>query len=269
MINPMQDQPRTFERTVLGRTGLEVGRLGVGSSFGAPAEALERAFEQGVNYFYWGTLRRKGFGEAIRSLSRYRERLVVVLQSYSRVASLIGPSIECALRKLRLEHADLLLLGLWRQRPPGRILEAARRLKERGRVRFLALSTHRRPLVPQLAQDPDFDVFHLRYNAVHTGAERDVFPHLPSDNRPGIVAYTATSSRRLLGHRRIPQEEKIPTAGDCYRFVLTNPAVDICLSGPANAAQMEHALEALRRGPMSQDELAWMRRVGAAIYRRG
>jgi len=265
----MRDQPRTFERTVLGRTGLEVGRLGVGSSFGAPAEALERAFEQGVNYFYWGTFRRQGFGEAIRNLSRYRERLVVVLQSYSRVAGLIGPSIEGALRKLRLDYSDLLLLGLWGHHPSGRILDAARRLKERGRVRFLALSTHRRPLVPQIAQDPDFDVFHLRYSAVHTGAERDVFPHLPSENRPGIVAYTATSWRRLLGHRRIPKEERLPTAGDCYRFVLTNPAVDICLSGPANAAQMEHALEALRRGPMSEDELAWMRRVGRAIYRRG
>ena len=36
--------------------------------------------------------------------------------------------------------------------------------------------------------------------------------------------------------------------------------------GPANAEQMDHALEALRRGPMSEGELVWMRRVGAAIH---
>jgi hypothetical protein len=31
---------------------------------------------------------------------------------------------------------------------------------------------------------------------------------------------------------------------------------------------MERALEALRRGPMSEEELAWMRRVGRAVARK-
>ena len=38
--------------TTLGRTGLSVSRLGIGT-YGAPADALERAFhEYGINYFY-------------------------------------------------------------------------------------------------------------------------------------------------------------------------------------------------------------------------
>jgi len=45
---------------VIGQTGLRVGRLGVGSSYGAPAEAFEETFEQGCNYFYWGSLRKTG-----------------------------------------------------------------------------------------------------------------------------------------------------------------------------------------------------------------
>jgi aryl-alcohol dehydrogenase-like predicted oxidoreductase len=257
----------SFERTILGRTGLEVGRLGVASSYGAPARALERAFERGVNYFYWGTYRRAGFGQGLRNLAQHRERLVLVVQSYSRVAGLVGWSVERALRELRFDYADVLLLGMWQRPPWPGVLEAARKLRERGLVRFLALSTHRRPVVAQLAQDPDFAVFHIRYSAVHTGAERDVFPYLCSENRPGVVSFTATSWHRLLGHRRIPRSEKAPTAGDCYRFVLSNPAVDVCMTGPSDAAQMEHALEALGRGPMSEEELAWMRRVGRAIYR--
>jgi len=43
------------EKTTLGRTGLTVGRLGMSSSFGAPATAFEEAFERGCNYFTWGT----------------------------------------------------------------------------------------------------------------------------------------------------------------------------------------------------------------------
>jgi predicted aldo/keto reductase-like oxidoreductase len=87
-------------------------------------------------------------------------------------------------------------------------------------------------------------------------------------NPPGLVSFTATSWRQLLGHKRIPSGENVPTAADCYRFVLTQPAVNICMTGPADAAQFQHALEALGRGPMTEDELEWMRRVGDAIYNK-
>ena len=43
------------DKITLGRTGLNVGRLGISSSYGAPAEAFEEAFEKGCNYFSWGT----------------------------------------------------------------------------------------------------------------------------------------------------------------------------------------------------------------------
>src|SRR6266849_4850082 len=70
---------KTFQRATLGRTGLRVGRLGVAASYGVPAAAVERAFEQGVNYFYWGTFRRGGFGEAIRHLAPQRDRFILVI----------------------------------------------------------------------------------------------------------------------------------------------------------------------------------------------
>jgi aryl-alcohol dehydrogenase-like predicted oxidoreductase len=256
----------TFERTLLGRTGLEVGRLGVAASYGVPAAAVEEAFEHGVNYLYWGSWRREKFAQALRNMAPHRERFVLVVQSYPPLAGVIVRSLERALKRLRFDHTDILLLGMWNRKVPSRILEACHKLKERGLIRFLGLSTHHRPLVPQIAANPDFDVFHVRYNAVHTGAERDIFPHLARENRPGMVSYTSTSWRQLLGHRRIPKHEQVPTAGDCYRFVLSNPAVDVCLTGPGDAGQMAHALEALRKGPMCEDELAWMRRVGSAIY---
>ena len=68
--------------------------------------------------------------------------------------------------------------------------------------------------------------------------------------------------------RGLTPGERIPTAGDCYRFVLSNPAVDVCMTGPASAAQFQEALDAWERGPMSAEELAWMRRVGEAKYVR-
>jgi aryl-alcohol dehydrogenase-like predicted oxidoreductase len=263
---PGYNQAMSFDRAVLGRTGIEVGRLGLASSYGAPASTVEQAFDHGVNYFYWGSLRRNPFGDGLRALAPRRDRFLLVTQSYSRMASLIAPSLERALRALRFDYTDALLLGLWNGAPPPRILDACRKLRERGLVRYLAVSTHNRPLIARLTADPRFDIFHVRYNAVHRGAEREVFSQLPAQNPPGLVSFTATSWRQLLGHKRIPTGEKIPTAADCYRFVLTQPTVNICMTGPANDTQFGQALEAIRRGPMAQDELEWMRRVGDAIY---
>src|ERR1035437_117059 len=97
---------------LLGRSGLTVGRLGLGSSYGAPASAYEQAFERGCNYFYWGSVRRTGMGDAIRHIAnRHRDKIVVVLQSYSRHGFLLGHRIESGLRSLRLDYADILLLG--------------------------------------------------------------------------------------------------------------------------------------------------------------
>jgi len=256
-----------MERRVLGRTGLPVGRLGMSASYGVPAAAVECAFEQGVNYLYWGTFRRGGFGQALRNLKSQRERMVLVLQSYSRVAALVAPSLEVALRKVRFDYADALLLGLWGSKPPRRILDACRKLQERGLVRHIACSTHHRPLVVELAADPGIGVVHLRYNAVHKGAEREIFPKLASNGaNPGLVAFTATSWRQLLNPKKVPKGERVPTAADCYRFVLSNPAIDVCMTGPADEAQAAEALRAAELGPMSEEELAWMRRVGDYIH---
>jgi aryl-alcohol dehydrogenase-like predicted oxidoreductase len=139
------------------------------------------------------------------------------------------------------------------------------KLQSRGLARHLGLSTHQRPLAAQLASIETFGALHIRYNAEHRGAERDVFPRLPESNRPGIVSFTATSWGRLLDRKRAPQGEPVPTAADCYRFVLSNPAVDVCLTGPSNREHVMQSLEALDRGPMPPEEIAWMGRVGDAV----
>src|SRR5580693_9063402 len=163
-----------METRTLGRTRLEVGRLGMAASFGVPAASVERAFD----YLYWGTFRRGPFGQALCNLKPQRDRMVLVLQSYSRVAALMTPSVEIALRKLKFDHADVLLLGMWNAKPPQRILDACAKLRDRGLIRHVAISVHHRPLAAELDRDPGVGIVHVRYNAVHKGAESEVFPQL-------------------------------------------------------------------------------------------
>ena len=258
--------PASWDRTTLGRSGLQVGRLGLGASFGVGTKDIERAYERGVNWLYWGSRRRERFGRAIRNIARRdREGLVVVVQSYSRSALAMRASLEAALRRLRIDYADFLLLGWWGEMPPRRIMDEAHRLRDSGVVRHLMISGHNRPAFERFVQDGSFDAIMVRYNAAHRGAETEVFPNL-GDDPPGVVAYTATRWGALLNSKLVPPGEPAPRASDCYRFAMSNPHISLSLSGPKDTAELDEALAALDRGPMDEDELAWMRRVGDAIH---
>ena len=248
----------------LGSTGQMVGRLGVASSYGAPAEAFEEAFERGCNYFYWGWKRDRGMKQALRNIcgGGGRDRLFLVIQSYSRSAIFLERSYGRALSMVKADHGQVLLLG-WHNRPPSqRILDRALKMKEKGMFRYLGVSGHNRSLFPELARLGIFDLFHVRYNAAHRGAEQETFPHLPPDPKPGVATYTATRWGHLLQEKRMPPGEKPPRARDCYRFVMTNPAVDVCLCGPRNIGEMREALSSLAAGPLTEAEMERMRRIG-------
>ncbi|MEZ5398215.1 MAG: aldo/keto reductase [Bryobacteraceae bacterium] len=259
--------PAAFADRELGRTRLTVGPVGLSASYGIPAKAVEAAFERGMNYLYFGSRRTGAFAEAVRNLRGRRERMVAVVQSYTPVAWYLERSVEAALRKLGIEYADVLLLGMWNRVPPARIFEACERLRESGKVRHIGMSAHHRPVFQQVAAGPPA-VFHARYNAVHRGCETEVFPYLAAAGA-GVVTYTATCWRRLLDQKRVPKGEPTPQAADCYRFALSQAAVQVCMTGTANEEQTAHALTAVERGPMDEEELAWMRRVGDAIHAAG
>jgi len=254
----------------LGRTGLMVGRLGVAGGYNAPAAAFELAFERGCNYFYHGSARRPGMNQAIKTIvgQGQRDKLVVVAQLYTRSAWHFRRSFEAFRQKTGLEYADVLLLGWYNSEPAVRIRAVAQELKDQGLCRHLAISGHNRPAFPVMAATGRYDVLHVRYNAAHRGAETEIFPRLTPAARPGIVIYTATRWGNLVNPKRMPPGVTTPRGADCYRFVLTNPHVDVCMTGPKDMAQMKEALAAIDRGPMAPEEMEWMIKVGDHVHKK-
>jgi aryl-alcohol dehydrogenase-like predicted oxidoreductase len=156
----------------------------------------------------------------------------------------------------------VLLLGLHNEPPSEAIIERALRLKERGLVRHLAISAHRRAAFLEHAKQDYFDLLHVRYSAAHPGAETDLLTELPSERRLGLVAYTATRWGQLLDARRMPAGQ-LPLRGrDCYRFVLSNPHFNVCMSGPRNGNELREALATLDEGPLSPEEEQRVRAIG-------
>jgi predicted aldo/keto reductase-like oxidoreductase len=258
---------------VLGRTGLEVGRLGISSSYGAPAAAFEEAFERGCNYFTWNTFikgRSKEMKTAIRNIvaQGQRDKLVLSTYDYSHSSFLGEFYFMRGLKKLGIEYADVLILGYYPNKPNHRIIEKALKLKEKGLVRFLALSGHNRKLFSELENDDIFDVYHIRYNAANNGAEKDVFPLLDTNRNTGIVTFTATRWGQLLDAKRMPVGEKPLSAAECYRFALSNQSVHVCMMAAKNREQMHENLNLLESGPLNDEEMERVRRIGAHLYNK-
>jgi aryl-alcohol dehydrogenase-like predicted oxidoreductase len=259
------------ERVPFGRTGLMVSRIGLASGFGVPTAAIEKAFhEYGVNYFWLSFLKRGNMVRAIRNLTpRHRHHLCIKL-SWPAAGSLFAHNfVHRWLKKLRLDQVDLIVLQDQRKPPGHKLKDCMNRLKASGKVRFVGISSHHRPLFGKIAKGEvkaPVDFFQVRYNAVHPGAEKDVFPHLPQENRPGIEVFTATCWKKLLKPKLLPAGHHPLTASDCYRFVLSHPDVNVCATGPSTAEQMEQNLKAMDAGPLDKEEMTRIRRIGKYIY---
>lgn len=248
--------------------GKRVHRLGLAMNMGLDADGLAVALERGVNYFFWTRFRTGKLLPGLKqALARDREKYVVATgPTFGFFRGNVRSSCEAALKSLGTDYLDvfqLFWLGKTSAWSAG-VIEELQKLKAEGKIRAIGVSIHDRARAGRLAEDSVIDLFMLRYNAAHPGAERDVFPHL-GKRHPNVVAYTATSWRKLL---RAPASwDGAPmTAGDCYRFCLSSPHVDVVLSGPANRGELEANLAALEKGPLSLEEDGWMRRFGAAVH---
>jgi aryl-alcohol dehydrogenase-like predicted oxidoreductase len=243
-----------------------VFRLGLAANYGIEEAGIRSALDRGINYLYL-TPRGAMAKPLQQAIARDREKLVIAAGP---LVGYFGGSVrraaERVLKKLGTDYIDvfqLMWLGVgsaWTAATERELVH----LKESGKARVLGVSIHDRERAGRLAADSPLELLMIRYNAAHPGAERDIFPHL-AQRKPNIVAYTATSWRKLL-KRPATWDGEPMTAGDCYRFCLSSPHVDVTLTGPASTTQLEENLAALERGPLTNDELTRIREFGRVVH---
>lgn len=242
-------------------------RLGLACNYGIDESGVRLAMERGVNVFLW-TMKNKPFraplGEALHSR---REQVAVI--GYSTIGWFgwgVRQGAENLLKELKVDYLDVYLLGwlgitsAWTAATEKELVH----LRESGKVRAIGCSIHNRERAGQLAASSPLDLLMIRYNAAHPGAERDIFPHV-KDQKPSILAYTATRWGKLLKRPR-GWDGPVMSAGDCYRFQLSSPHVDLALTGPASRAELEQNLDALEKGPLTPEEEKWIREFGKKVH---
>jgi aryl-alcohol dehydrogenase-like predicted oxidoreductase len=233
------------------------------------ADDVERAYhEHGVNTFlfhFWMRPMVAGLRRLIRA--GHRDDLVLIAEAGIPTGRFVRRTWDRHARALGTDVIDIFLLGWVRARwyVTGRTWPTMERLREAGAVRAIGFSSHDRRLAAQLARALGPDVLMLRYNAAHRGAETEVFASLPTP-RPGIIAYTATRWGMLL--QPLPDRgfPAAMSAGECYRFALSHPSVDLVLCAAGSADQLRADVAAAREGPLTGARMEEVRRFGDAVH---
>ncbi|MBI4891537.1 MAG: aldo/keto reductase [Acidobacteria bacterium] len=259
-----------FLQGCFGPEAWPVHRLGLSTTNRPGERAIRAALDCGVNYLFGYAIDTQLTSVMRSTKPAQREKLLLATGGYNWIVThtSLKRSLENALRRYRTDYIDVFhFLGVMKpEQFPPRIQDELAALRETGKVRAISISCHDRPFAGQLAAQGKVDALMVRYSAAHPGAERDVFPHI-AEHKTGIISYTATRWGRLLVRPRgWPTGEPIATAGQCFRFVLTNPHVQVALTAPSSEDQLMHNLREVEKGRLAEDEMAFMRRFGAYVH---
>ena len=240
-----------MQRTVSLAPGLpDVCRLGLATRGNTHLQTadVEYAIERGVNYLNWCG-HPDGLSRAIARLGERRSQIVVAAQFEARSAHDAEREMTSMFRELNTTYIDVLTLyyveshGEWNEiTAPDGAWEYLAEQKRQGRLKLIGLTTHQRLLAARWAQTGKLDLLMIRYNAAHRGAERDVFP-VAHEKRIPVVTFTGLRWKALLAHTpEDPQGFTPPSAVECYRFCLGNPAVSVALAAPGNRSELDQDL---------------------------
>jgi aryl-alcohol dehydrogenase-like predicted oxidoreductase len=264
----------------LGRTGLEVVRLGIGGAYeGLTVETLRAALDAGFNYIDTARAYRNGEDEKIigAALQGRREQVVLATKTGDRTAAGAERHLHESLQALRTDYIDIWQMH-YVNKPeeleailgPGGALEFARKAQQQGKVRFVGVTGHDWQQVGRSLATGEFDTVLLWYNCAMREAEEWVFP-IAQEHDVGVVVMNGSRWGKLLEvPEDWPREEWDPNEVDLYRFVLSHPAVDVAVASLKSAEQVAARLPIVRPTvPLTEEQQATLRRYGDKMRQEG
>ena len=257
-----------FLRAPLAKFGTPVCRIGLSATYRPGRKTVFKALDEGINYFMYF-----GFDSHITSVLREtiqgrREKFVLATGGCNWILfhRPLRRTLEQRLRQMRTDYIDIFhYFGITRRKYfTPEIQDELQAIRESGLVRGVSISTHDRGFAAELAANGKLDSIMVRYNAAHRGAESEIFPRfvdLPA--QPAVIGYTATRWTQLFRRpNKYPGDGRLPTPGMCYRFVMSNPAVNVCIMAPSNEQQLTRNLAEIRQGPLAEEDMSFMRSFG-------
>lgn len=245
----------TLRKTVLGKTGLSVSRLGFG---GIPIQKIgkeetRKLFDvleaEGINYIDTArayTVSEEQIGYALEGR---REKFVLATKSMAKTAEDMARDIDKSLQNLRTDYIDLYqihnpapdaLSGILGE---GGALDALFAAKKAGKIGHIGLTTHFASVFRAALAYDWVETLMFPYNIVENGEEE-----LIAACREKNIAFIAM--KPLAGGA-------IEDAEAAMRFVFANPDVTVVIPGAAEEKEiLQNKKAALRDDALTEDEIA-------------
>jgi predicted aldo/keto reductase-like oxidoreductase len=213
------------ERIVLGRTGLEVFRLGFGGipiqrvSEAEAVQTVSHAIERGVDFIdtsraYTTSERRIGL-----ALKQTDTRVIVASKSHAKTAVAVRADLETSLRELGRDYIDLYQCHFvsspadyLQVTGPGGALEGLRRAQEEGLIGYVGITSHSLDVLDRSLDDGLFDTIMVCFSFLEPRARETVIPKAVASD-VGVIAMKPFSGG------------VIDDVGLALRYALSEPGV--------------------------------------------
>ena len=220
-----QDTQSEQRRMVLGRTGLEVHRMGFG---GIPIqrvaekqaiETVRHAVECGIDFIDTARAYTTSEERIGRALGETDKKVVLASKSQVRTADGIRKEIETSLKNLQRDRIDLYQCHYVKDQEDyaqvtsaGGALKGLVRARDEGLIGHIGLTSHSLDLIGKVLDDELFDTVMLCFSFLESAAAETVIPTAQRKNI-GVIAMKPFSGG-VLAEARL-----------CLKYVLSHPGV--------------------------------------------
>ena len=253
-----------MEYRILGKTGLEISRLGLG---GIPIQKIDaegtRALigelvKAGVNFIDTArgyTVSEEYLGYALEGV---RDRFVLATKSMARTKEAMEKDIDTSLGNLRTDYIDLYQIhnpsakDLEQVMAPGGALEALCEARAVGKIGHIGITLHSVELFQQAVDLPWVETIMFPYNIVETQGEE-------------LIARCAEKNIGFICMKPLAGGA-IEDATTAMRFVASNPNVTVVIPGMADAEEIAQNVSATAdTAPLSAEEQGKIQKIRESL----
>ena len=242
-----------MEYKVLGKTGLEISRLGFG---GIPIQKIDAEgtkklikslIEANVNFIDTArgyTVSEEYLGFALEGV---RDKFILATKSMARTKEAMSADVETSLKNLRTNYIDLYQIhnpnesDLEKVMAEGGALEALLQAKAEGKIGHIGITLHSADLFKKALDLPWVETIMFPYNIVETQGEELI--KKCGEKNIGFIAM-----KPLAGGA-------IDSAKTAIRFILNNENVTVVIPGMADQKEISQNVSAvLDSSPLTKEE---------------
>jgi len=245
-----------LETRRLGRTGLEVSRIGFGGMTIPQVDkkqavaTINKALDLGVNFL--DTARAYGNGDSERKIGEVMKtrRDECYLSSRSPRMDYEGmkQAIDESLATLGVDYIDLYephdvsRTSMYEElMSENGAIKALHEAKDAGKIRFIGVTGHNWGLMQKLLKSGHFDAALVTYNIANREAETEVIP-LAKELDIGLFVMKVFGNSALFNLSPV-DEDRNPTVEECLRFALSNDAFPMILTGAKAPEEIEENVQ--------------------------